>query len=271
MAVQKVATADGLTVVAEEMGPGEGPPVLLVGGTTQPRGFWGMVAGGLADRYRVITFDSRDVGESDRCPDGYDSAVLADDAVRVLDAFGVDQAHVAGLSLGGCVCLQMAVRHPDRVRSASTASCWARADTHLRSQFQFWIDLVDTAGFGMLFRLMGYMSFSPETQEQMGDISAVASAVEAATDVGAFRRQVEADLSHALSDDELGRISRPFLVLWGTDDLLVPKRYADALAAVIPNAEIAQVDGVSHAMVLDKPDRYTTALRGWFDRNVPGG
>ncbi len=271
MAVQKVATADGLTVVAEEMGPEDGPPVLLVGGTTQPRGFWGMVAGGLADRYRVITFDSRDVGESDRCPDGYDSAVLADDAARVLDAFGVERAQVAGLSLGGCVCLQMAVRHPERVVSASTASCWARADTHLRSQFQFWIDLVDTAGFGMLFRLMGYMSFSPETQEQMGDISAIAAAVEASTDADAFRRQVEADLGHALSHEELARIAAPLLVLWGTDDLLVPKRYAEELCVSVPTAEIAPVDGVSHSMVLDKPDRYTAALRGWFDRHAPGG
>ena len=266
MAVQKVDTADGVTVVAEEAGRPDGPAVLLVGGTTQPRGFWGLVAGGLADQYRVITYDSRDVGESDRCPDGYGTVVLADDAARVLDAFNIDRAHVAGLSLGGCVALQLAVRHPDRVASASTASCWTRADTHLRSQFQFWIDLVDTAGFGMLFRLMGYMSFSPETQEQMGDISAIAAAVEGATDVDAFRRQVEADLTHALSDEELGSISAPLLVLWGTDDLLVPKRYAEALAATVPGAEIAPVDGVSHSMVLDKPDRYAAALRGWFDR-----
>ncbi len=263
----KVTTAGGLTLVAEEAGFEDGPAVLLLSGTAQPRALWAAPVAGLTDAYRVLTFDARDAGDSDRAPGGYDTAGLADDAVAVLDAFGVERAHVAGLSLGGCVALQLGLRHPDRVRSLCTASCWARVDAQLASQFRFWIDLMDAAGFGMVFRLMSYTAFSLESQELMGDMAEIAESVEAGTDAEAFRRQVTADLEHSLSDGDLGRIAAPLLALSGTEDLIVLPRHAEMLANAVPNAESASVEGVSHSMVVDHPERYTAALRSWFDRN----
>ncbi len=267
--VQHVTTADGVTLVSEATGPADGPRLVLVGGTTQVRGMYGAVTGALADRYRVITFDGRDVGESDRVEDGYTSEVLAGDAIAVLDAHGGGSAAFAGISLGGCVALQVGLLHRERAWALCTGSCWARVDTHLRSQFQLWIDLMETTGFGMVFRMMSFMAFSGSTQELMGDMSAMADAVAASTDVGAFRRQVEADLAHSLSDDQLGQIAVPLLALWGDEDLIVPRRYAEQLGAAVPGAEVQGLTEVSHSMMLDHPEQLIGALGEFLDRHAP--
>jgi pimeloyl-ACP methyl ester carboxylesterase len=266
---RRVTTADGLTLVAEAEGPEDAPRVVLIGGTAQQGSLWALVVLGLSDAYRVITFDGRDVGESDSASDSYTSEILAADAVAVLDAFGDGPAAFAGISLGGCVALQVGRLYPDRVWALTTGSCWARTDLHLQSQFKFWIDLNEKSGFGMVFRLISFMGMSAETQEMLGDMSGLASEIEAGTNAAAFRRQVEADLSHNLSDEQLAEIDAPLLAVWGDEDLIAPRRYAEQLAAAVPGAEIAGLESVSHSMMIDHPDRFTGVLRSWLDSHQP--
>jgi pimeloyl-ACP methyl ester carboxylesterase len=269
MSVRNITTSDGLRIVGEEAGNPAGPPVLLIAGTTMARAMWAPTVAGLADRYRVITFDSRDVGDADRARQPYDSARIAEDAISVLDAFGVDRVQAAGFSLGGCVALQIALRHPDRLISLSTASCWARVDEHLRRQFSFWKELVETCGWDLQFKMMAFMSFSNETLELLGgQIDLIGKGMAATFDKAAFLRQVDVDLTHSLSDEELGRIRAPLLALWGTADLLVPRKHARELAAAVPGAEYGEIEGVSHSVTIDHPDRYIAILRNWFARHA---
>ncbi len=269
MSTIDITTADGLRIVGEDAGRPDGPPVLLIAGTTMPRAMWAPTVAGLSDRYRIVTFDARDVGEADRAREPYDSARIADDAIAVLDAFGIDRAQTAGFSLGGCVALQIALNHPDRVISLSTASCWARVDEHLRRQFSFWKELVETCGWEIQFKMMAFMSFSNETLEQLGgQIDLIGKAMAAGFDKAAFLRQVDVDLGHSLSDEELGRIRAPLLALWGTADLLVPRKHALQLAAAVPGAEYGEIEGVSHSVTIDHPERYIAILRNWFARHV---
>src|SRR5262249_45206507 len=96
---------------------GEGPPVLLVMGLGLSGGAWWRTVDTLSRRFRVITFDNRGVGRSRGLTPPYTTEALADDAVAVLDAIGIERAGVYGLSLGGMVAQQLALRHPRRVRS----------------------------------------------------------------------------------------------------------------------------------------------------------
>jgi 3-oxoadipate enol-lactonase len=94
---------------------GDGSPLLLIQGLGYGRWGWEPIVPGLAARHRVITFDNRGIGESDK-PDGpYTAAQMAGDALQVLDEAGIDRAHVLGASLGGMIAQELAVRAPERV------------------------------------------------------------------------------------------------------------------------------------------------------------
>src|SRR6201989_2561776 len=96
---------------------GEGEPVLLVMGLGLSGGAWWRTVDTLSRAFRVITFDNRGVGRSRGLTPAFTTEALADDAVAVLDALEIKQANVYGLSLGGMVAQQIALRHPRRVRS----------------------------------------------------------------------------------------------------------------------------------------------------------
>ncbi len=268
MPVHEITAPDGLVLVAEDAGPAGAPDVLLLGGITMACAYWSQQIEALSRSYHVIAPDCRDVGDSRRPEGPYDAETLTDDVVAVLDAFDVDAAHVAGFSLGGCVGLQLAARHPERVRSLATSSCWARPTAHTRQQFKFWLELAEKAGWELVFEMNLFMSFSEETLEELEPaLRALGSEMMQGFDQAQYRRQVMAAASHSLSDAELAGIRAPYLSLYGTEDLLVPRRYAEQLAAAVPGAELAPIPGVSHAITVDHPERWLGIAQQWFDRN----
>src|SRR6185503_20953113 len=95
---------------------GSGDPILLIMGLGASLEAWDRTAPVLASRYRVILFDNRGVGRSDVPPGPYSLEMMADDAAAVLDAAGVQAAHVYGASMGGMIAQEFALRHPTRVR-----------------------------------------------------------------------------------------------------------------------------------------------------------
>jgi 3-oxoadipate enol-lactonase len=94
---------------------GDGPPVLLIQGLGYARWGWDPVVPGLAGTFRVLTFDNRGIGESDKPAGPYTAREMAADALQVLDEAGIDRAHVVGASLGGMIAQELAVAEPGRV------------------------------------------------------------------------------------------------------------------------------------------------------------
>src|SRR6201987_5727687 len=94
---------------------GRGPPVLLIAGHGMTLDAWWRTVSTLAGSFRLLSFDNRDVGRSSRLPWPYGVPQMVDDAVAVLDAAGIGRAHIYGISLGGMVAQELALRHPHRV------------------------------------------------------------------------------------------------------------------------------------------------------------
>src|SRR6185369_2705413 len=94
-------------------------------------------------RYRCVTFDNRDVGESSLAAAGYTPRDMAADTLGLMDALALDRAHVVGHSLGGAIAQELALAAPDRVRSLTLVGTWARNDHYTRALFRTWHHLRD--------------------------------------------------------------------------------------------------------------------------------
>src|SRR5215217_4685476 len=129
-------TANGLDIYVEQVG--HGPDVLLIGGLGDTVESWQFQLDGLADRYRLTAFDNRGAGRTGMPGDSVSVEMMADDAAAVLRALNVSSAHVAGFSGGSIIAQELALRHPELVRSLVLQSTWPVPDPYLRS----WILMV---------------------------------------------------------------------------------------------------------------------------------
>ncbi|SHK51769.1 3-oxoadipate enol-lactonase [Pseudonocardia thermophila] len=236
--VEVVQTRNG-PVAYHELGSGE---VLLMhhGGESNRRQYAGF-APLLGEGIRSISYDQRDVGESFRCAEPYSIGDLADDCVHLMDALGIERAHVMGFSFGGCVALHVAVRHPDRVQSLIVGT----APASHRSTTDFAQDLLSRQPEER-FDLMVQAILSPAGQADPAQLERLRTMM-AGQVSGPETNRMKALRTHDLGD-ELRGIKAPTLLVYGTDDPLAPPEVGRHLADLIPDSALVCVEGARHGL-----------------------
>lgn len=253
-----ISTGTRLDVVLS--GDPANPPLLLVCGTIQHYGMWGTLAASLAERYHVISYNHRGIGDSERGAGALSMASMAEDAAAVLDALGVTRAHVLGWSLGSAVAQELALAHPDKVASLVLWGTWPRIDgfqiSGLSALRHPWVTGdVPTAltALGLTFspELLNSPSYGP-MQEQLLPLFPQTEA-----QVKAVVEQWDADFAHD-TVERLPGITQPTLVLGGEQDLLTPPWQCEAVAKLIPGAKlkIFTGPGSSHAVGLERTEEF---------------
>jgi 3-oxoadipate enol-lactonase len=209
----------------------------------------------------VLTFDNRDIGRSSRWPWPYVVAQMADDALAVLDAAEVQSAHVYGISLGGMVAQELALRRPERVRTlvlGATTGGGPEAVLARSQPLTFFVRVGAMAPEEAEWAAVPY-NYGLRTRREHGDRIAedIAKRVQNQTDTLAYLHQVAAAASHN-TVGRLGSIRVPTLVVHGEEDMVMPRRNGELLAKAIPGAELKLWPGAGHLYVTDEPeaDRY---------------
>jgi 3-oxoadipate enol-lactonase len=248
------------------------PAVLWLQGLNAPAAAWAVQLAHFGKAVRSIAPDSRGVGKSDAPAGPYTTAGLAEDAIAVLDAHGVDRAHVVGLSLGGAVAQELALRAPGRVRSLALLGSFAVQAPRSVALLRAWRALYPVAAQSPALReaweLQSYAwLFTDRFWRNESNVRAAlrfASTQPVQAPAG-FVGQIDAALAHD-ARARLPSLRLPALVIHGAQDQLSPLAAGEELAALIPGAELLVVPDVGHAVNLEGQRAVNTALRGLWAR-----
>jgi 3-oxoadipate enol-lactonase len=235
---------------------GRGPAVLLVSGQGMTLAGWWRTVAVLSRSFRVLSYDHRDMGRSSRTPWPYLVPQMADDAMAVLDAAGVEHAHVYGISLGGMVAQEIALRYPRRVDALVLGATTAGGPGAILADPQpltFFVRVGGMAPEEAEWAAVPY-NYGLQTRRKHGERIAddIARRLEQPTDMLAYLHQVAAAATHN-TVGRLGSIAIPTLVVHGEDDKVIPSANGRLLADTIPGAELKLWPGAGHLYTTDEP------------------
>lgn len=246
-----IATNGGVRIAWEEAGSGE--PVLLIHGLGYARWGWEPLVPLLAERFGVIAFDNRGIGASDVPPGPYTAGQMAGDARAVLDAAGVERAHVVGTSLGGMVAQELAITSPERVDrlvlvcttpGGSSAYPMPEVTTRLIAQAR---ELAPEAAVRRFVENALGPKPDPALVERI-----LAHRISNPQDPAGWQAQAAAGTTY----DGAGRAQRiaaPTLVVSGTADAVVDHRNSVLLSQMIPGARLELIEGAGHLVFWEHP------------------
>jgi pimeloyl-ACP methyl ester carboxylesterase len=257
----------GLRLAYERAGQGA-PLVLLHGYVGDGPSTWRHQIDGLSDEFIVVAWDGPGMGRSSDPPDSFGLADFADVLAGFVDALGLGRPHVAGLSFGGGLALELYRRHPATPRSLVLAGAYAGwagslppdvVDERLRQVLQ----LADMPPDRFVDAVLPTMFSASVSAEVRGVFAAnVAGFHPLALRVMA-RAFAEADLR-----DVLPRIDVPTLLLYGDQDVRAPLTVAEDLHRAIPRSELVVMPGVGHVSSVEAGERFNDEVRR-FLRGLP--
>ena len=267
LAVNEVVADDGTRIAYDAWGRRDGEPLLLIQGLgTDARG-WALQRMAMGRRFRCYAIDNRGVGQSDRPPGPYDLEVMSEDVVAVLDAEGIDRAHVMGASMGGVLAQIVGVRAPERVRSLVLACTACRHHDWRIELLTEWAEAVRERGMSALADDALRWLVGPRLRRRFGVWLNLLARIMLQSPPEPFVAQIEAIL--AAPDElrfELEHVRAPTLVITGSQDLLTPMGDAEELAELIPGAELFELRGAAHGLMVEAPNAFNRAVLGFLDQ-----
>jgi 3-oxoadipate enol-lactonase len=271
--------ANDIDLYFEEQGNGE--PLLLLTGFATHLSIWRSLLPALTASFRVVTLDNRGMGRSSTTEGPTTTRQMAGDALAVLDALGIERAHVLGWSMGGMIAQELALACPERVGQLVLLASVARA----HPTFERWLTAA-AQGYqqveaGTLEPAAFHLSMLPwlYTPAFMTRLDTVETVVQHALadryppSAAGVAAQAEACRLHTTGDilDRLPAITAPTLVLVGAEDIVTPRSYAQQLADGITAARLQVLDRGGHGVALEEPQIVAEAALTFlaFPRDMP--
>ncbi|MGY2732770.1 pyrimidine utilization protein D [Sphingomonas sp. UYP23] len=258
--------AEAAGLYYEIHGRDDAPPLILSSGLGGSAHYWAPNIPALAERYRVIAYDHRGTGRSDRAlPATVSVEDLAADMLALLDALAIPRAIVVGHAAGGVAALALALMAPDRVDKLVVVNGWAAPDPHFLRCFAARLALLRGSGPEAYLRAQPLFLYPPnwisandalleaELPEQLAHFPGAATMEKRIAALAAF------DVSERLRD-----IHRPVLVVVSDDDMLVPSNAGVALANGLPIAGFCRAEHGGHAVNVVDPEAFNSFVLAWL-------
>ncbi len=244
---------------------GEGPPLLLIMGMSGTKHHWGeRVLEGLRGDFETIVYDHRDAGDSTSTGEPFTIVDLATDAAGLLDALGLESAHVMGISMGGMVAQELALAHPERIASLTLGCTYCGGEGSVLASEGVMRRLAEGMSSGdraKAIRTGWEVNVSPSFAANQSEYDRfLKTGMKYALPVKVIMRQMQAITGHNTST-RLPSLNVPTLVVHGTLDELLPVQNEHMIAGLIPNARLEIFEGVGHMFFLEQPERTAELVR----------
>lgn len=253
---------EGLRIAYERKG--EGPPLVLLHSGVGDSREWRRQLDELSDEFTVFAWDAPGYGGSSDPPETFRMPDYADCLAAFVDALGLERPHVAGLSFGGGLALELYRRHPTVPRTLVLASAYAGWAGSLPAEvveqrLQQWLRDADQPPDHLIRSMIPTLLTESAPAELVAEVEAIISAFHPAGIRAGARSLAEADLR-----DVLPRIDVPTLLLYGDKDVRAPLNVAQDLHSKIPTSKLVIMPGVGHYSHIEAAERFNTEVRNFL-------
>ncbi len=250
---------------------GEGEPLVMIMGIGYDATLWSLYQiPAFSTRYQVIVFDNRDVGRSSKAAGPYTIADMADDTAGLMDGLGIKRAHLLGISMGGMIAQEFALRYPDRLNKLTLTGTGASTGRAKFDPIMIWNFVKQHDSQGLIFAAQQFLwlfstDFIRNHQAVDQTLAMLASNPNPVTPE-AYARLADAYVKHDALD-RVGGIQAPTLVITGEQDRLTPPWIGRELANAIPQAKFRLVEGSgsSHVLPLERPNDFNEIVISFLD------
>ena len=246
---------------------GQGEPLIMIMGFSGPRSGWVFQTNAFKKYYRVISFDNRGAGKTDKPSGPYTMKMMADDTIGLMDYLAIDRAHILGVSMGGMIAQELAINHPDRVNKLVLGCTLANGEidrdeiTGLSPELVKAMESIGPSGEGFqkAMSTLSIYAFSRYKWLWRMILPLLIRIYAILYGTKGFMGQYEAMRSHDTLD-RLHMIGATTLVITGTADRVIPPSCSEVIANRIPNAKLVKVENGSHVFFVE--------MRGRFNQEV---
>jgi 3-oxoadipate enol-lactonase len=261
--------ANNITMNYDQQGTGE--PLVLIPYTSADYACYAFQVADYAKHYSCISVDPRGAGETDKPEGTYSMELFADDIAAFMDALGIENAHIWGLSLGAATGMWLAAKYPNKVKSLSLHSGWPKTDPFLKTAVEGWRVMAKGLNSVPEMVILGIFPWclTPELYAAKPEyVDSLAAFVRSrpAQPLDAFMRQSDAVLAHD-AEAQLAKIQAPTQITFGQRDMVCSTRFADRLKGGIRNSEVVIFEGCAHAPIYEKVEEFNRRTLEFLKRH----
>ncbi len=248
---------------------GDGPEtVVLINGLADELETWAYQTPALtAAGYRVLTFDNRGIGKTNKPAGPYSSELMAADAKALVDELAITDFHLMGVSMGGMIAQTYALAHQEDLRSLTLGCTYAAPGPFCSRMFAMWAEIAAVQGVPMVMRDVTLWAFTLDFFRQREDeLTEFENAMRYIDQpVSAYLAQLAVIQNHDTTA-HLGGIAVPTLVIAGEEDILIPTRLSHDLHDLIPDSTWATTPG-GHGCIWEHPEPFNTRFVDFLKQN----
>ena len=273
------ASVNGVRLYYEMHGAGD--PIVLIPGLGLDHFYFQYAIPELQRHFRVVAYDPRGTGESDRPSGEYSMELWADDLAALLAGLGIGRAHIVGSSLGGCVAFELLRRKPDLAQSLILVAGFSELDRALETNFRMRIAIIERLGMGdvirdhvMLWTLSReFIATERGARAADGLVAGLAKNdpklyVEFLRAILRFGRVLPGQEGQPKMTAFLPSITAPTLVVVGAGDILTPVAFSRRIVEQMPNAELAVIERCGHITFIELPEENTRLIAEFVRRQA---